>query len=74
MRSLRRHTRPLRAVTPIAAELGFRFDGLTRRGHFKWRNRHGFMVITGSKFDEPRSLKNATTQFRLAVHSQPAIK
>jgi hypothetical protein len=56
-----------RGPRPLLAEaerLGYCYDGTTRNGHLRWRNKHGRIVITGSDLSEDRTLKNARAQLR----------
>ena len=54
----------LRRMTEIAEKHGFEFVRHTGLGHYQWRHRiTGRLVITGSKCDSPRSLRNTERNF-----------
>jgi hypothetical protein len=59
--------RVVREVRLVAEGMGYVFDGLTSRGHLKWRNPAGKLVITGSHLSNARSMKNAVAQLRHAA-------
>lgn len=55
----------LRELIRLAAELGFRLERSTRRGHLIWRHWvSGRAVVTGSRFGDPRARKNALGMMR----------
>lgn len=58
------HKRQVREIRLVAEGMGYVFDGLTSRGHLKWRSPAGRIVITGSHLSNARSLKNAVAQLR----------
>lgn len=60
----------IREVRLVAEGMGYVFDGLTSRGHLKWRNPAGKLVITGSHLSNARSLKNAVAQLRQGAQAK----
>jgi hypothetical protein len=62
-----------RALKPYAERLGYTFDGLTASNHWRWRNRHGFLVITGMRLRHARGFQNSRKQLRLDAHRRIAI-
>lgn len=62
-------SRSRREFAKIAEPLGFSFEGVTRKGHFVWRHREGFRLVTGSALlGAPRALKNAERDMHAALN------
>ena len=55
-----------RELARIAERMGYCYDGMTKGGHLRWRNRHGIVVITGSSIPAGHHLANAVGQLRKA--------
>jgi hypothetical protein len=53
-----------RILEPEAISLGYRFDGLTAKGHLRWRNQYGRLVVTGNDMPDDRTVKNARGSLR----------
>jgi hypothetical protein len=57
----RRHERQ---ISTIAKDLGYIFDGKTSRGHLRWRNPRGTLVIVGRNLGQANSFRNAVATLR----------
>lgn len=56
-----------REITEIASRHGAVFDGHTAKGHLRWRLPSGRLVITVSKAETPRHIRNVALAFRQQV-------
>jgi hypothetical protein len=68
----RQHNQKL--IAELAGQFGFRFAGMTTKGHLKWRNDSGTLVITVSALDEHRAIKQVRTKFRHAAKVLPGLQ
>jgi hypothetical protein len=67
--SRRKHIRELRQE---AERLGYVLEGRTKRNHVRWRNAHGFLVITSSDIPTDRHRRNCETFLRR--HAKTKLK
>lgn len=64
--SRRKHMRELQRE---AERLGYTLEGATQRNHYKWRNAHGFLVITSSELPTDRHMRNCEGFLRRYQHT-----
>lgn len=58
-------TKATKEIRDEAERLGYVLEGLTARGHLKWRHRLGFFAITGSAVaGTQRHTNNAISELR----------
>jgi hypothetical protein len=62
--------RAFREIAAIAESCGFAFDSKTSRGHLRWRNEHGRLVVVAASGD-PRAIKNIRRDFRRLRAARP---